>query len=1407
VPPGAASPGGISSPASASGAADARPLAAADSRGAGLLPGDVLHPPHLPEVPPYSLYKPPTISPGIPSCRSSAAAVTCGTFLQPVGPDGGNFGGRAPRPLAGLPYPHFIPTSIPPDRPLCGPSDATATSGTFLQPSGVDGDTFGSIFGGDAGGPLPAAVDSLGANPLPGAPSSSSCSVACPPAAFEASSSEPGDQLAIRPIGPPVPPPAPDETINSAFPWLGPWGLRVVSWNINGFLHSVEGNIDRLNLQKNRVLGLTRRYNIVTLLETHGNEGHHHTLRSLLPFWGIFMSFHATPSAGGVIMLVHPDLMGKFGSVTPHIIEPGRAMVLDFSHLSYGLRVAAVHCDCRHRPVSRQRLWRSLDAWRTPPLTGLFLLIGDLNTIAAGDSRFYPATGTFSHMNDDMEDILHESLGKHLVEFAQDSYTRRGLDDGHFKVLSRIDRCFSNLDTLSAIDCKIKSGVEWPLASGYDPSDHVPVFVVIQAPSLRPSLPSVPLWVAQLPLFPEMVQTMLDYMPAATSVHQQVVLVKEAMYSAAIELRETSGQLGATSIAEKLYWATRALRALRRCDDALARKCCLAVPELRLAISDQEVCFQVIVEVVQAFSLTDLVTQIEEVEEDTELPPAEKSRRTAKLRRLSDAWGRTRRRLTLSSILGPEGLPILDDTEATAALHDAWAPTFGKTDFDQEGSDQLLLHAGPPLEVAPSPMNLEEFTSMVSRTGNSAPGPDGIVYAAWRLAPACCAKALHELYLDIFAGTPPPSGFNNTNMVFIPKPSGDPLETLCARAPGALRPISLANADNKVIAMAFARPLGDVASRWCSGDQFGFIAGRSIWDAVMLFEAAALHLSRRDADAGLLFIDFRAAFPSILHGWIRQALLATGLPETFVTAFLFLYIDVFAMICFGNGAASWLAMLSGIRQGCPASGAIFAICIDPLLRKICSWLPSPWSKLVAYADDIAIALRGARSCLVRLFILIEEAEACTGLCINVAKSTIVPLWTTDIAAATREVQSLDVRLAGLEVAAFFRHLGVLVGPGADPIRWAAALAKYLDRAVSIKGAGGGLCESIRMYGSLAVSTLQYIAQYCSPPASARKIEARAIARITSSPLYAFPVSLASGLDEIGLRPGVVHIEAMAIAAQLRALASSQHLPTILALTSVTADEIDDDAFLHDRWLEWRAVALTTGIRANIGRLHGSPALLAIRPGDGMQRRYYRVLLPATRSLHPSAVLRARLAHWGFDGPELDNATWFAELRLRQCAKLKLPATIFWSLLRIWCNALPTSRRFRNRQAVGACPFGCGAVGGDDIRHFALCPLVFTALLPIIGGANCWPNIASLRSLFLLEPRNCTHDVVLGAAIVDTVVNCFLFFRRSPPLGVEVVRNAFNERLCTLMQWSPRVRAAVVATRGGNLLLAPLLVAE
>ena len=99
------------------------------------------------------------------------------------------------------------------------------------------------------------------------------------------------------------------------------------------------------------------------------------------------------------------------------------------------------------------------------------------------------------------------------------------------------------------------------------------------------------------------------------------------------------------------------------------------------------------------------------------------------------------------------------------------------------------------------------------------------------------------------------------------------------------------------------------------------------------------------------------------------------------------------------------------------------------------------------------------------------------------------------------------------------------------------------------------------------------------------------------------------------------------------------------------------------------------------------------------------------------------------------------------------------------------------------------------------PLVFAAILPIIVGASCWPNKTGLRNLLLLEPMNCSHEVVLGAALADTRVHSYLHFSRGLPPGMEFVRR--DKTRCLLMQWSTKIHAAVVASRRGNLLLAPL----
>eukprot|EP00959_Pyramimonas_sp_CCMP1952_P379971 7959968-Pyramimonas_sp.AAC.1 len=57
-----------------------------------------------------------------------------------------------------------------------------------------------------------------------------------------------------------------------------------------------------------------------------------------------------------------------------------------------------------------------------------------------------------------------------------------------------------------------------------------------------------------------------------------------------------------------------------------------------------------------------------------------------------------------------------------------------------------------------------------ARAKESAPGPDGLQYLAWRSRPAAVAS-IEDVALDIAAGLPPPVDWNDHLMAFLPKGS------------------------------------------------------------------------------------------------------------------------------------------------------------------------------------------------------------------------------------------------------------------------------------------------------------------------------------------------------------------------------------------------------------------------------------------------------------------------------------------------------------------------------------------------------------------------------------------------------------------------------------------------------------
>ena len=86
-----------------------------------------------------------------------------------------------------------------------------------------------------------------------------------------------------------------------------------------------------------------------------------------------------------------------------------------------------------------------------------------------------------------------------------------------------------------------------------------------------------------------------------------------------------------------------------------------------------------------------------------------------------------------------------------------------------------------------------------------------------------------------------------------------------------------------------------------------------------------------------------------------------------------------------------LSFLSGVLQGCPASGMLFNSALDPFLLAFCTVLGNGTKGILrGCADDIGFAL-SRLSHLNLLYPIYQKAEALAGLALHPSKCVLVPL--------------------------------------------------------------------------------------------------------------------------------------------------------------------------------------------------------------------------------------------------------------------------------------------------------------------------------------------------------------------------------------------------------------------------------
>ena len=237
-----------------------------------------------------------------------------------------------------------------------------------------------------------------------------------------------------------------------------------------------------------------------------------------------------------------------------------------------------------------------------------------------------------------------------------------------------------------------------------------------------------------------------------------------------------------------------------------------------------------------------------------------------------------------------------------------------------------------------------------------------------------------------------PVSFNSTFIALIPKIDN----------PSSLddfRPISLCNCIYKVISKIIARRIKRILSSNISIEQFGFLKGRQIHEAIGVAQEGLHSMKARKIKGAVLKIDLSKAYDKV--NWLFLRLLLTHLGFNIdVIRWIMSCISTVSFAILINGSASpFIHSKRGLHQGCPLSPLLFLLVAEGLSRAIddarrngsfngIRISPNLHLTHLLFVDDVLIFCSGSRRDAESLKSILNLFSKVTGMEINIKKSTI-----------------------------------------------------------------------------------------------------------------------------------------------------------------------------------------------------------------------------------------------------------------------------------------------------------------------------------------------------------------------------------------------------------------------------------
>ena len=924
---------------------------------------------------------------------------------------------------------------------------------------------------------------------------------------------------------------------------LGPVGdcLQILSWNGQAILHS---DSHKRSLKKAEVTRLASKAQVLCLQEVHGAQSEIEAcLKDWLRGWFIFASAFTDrdgfckPDTGGCVIAIHPSIADRatFESVT---LCPGRCVAVSFRCFEKCFTIVNLHNFGIH--VDQFNYINSFlsnleGEVSVAPESKFGLLVGDFNFKLDGEQIFKvgspPPAGPVVRGSVPVRSGTLEGKWRGVlnswVELSQPFPTHFSSQSNS---CSRIDRGFIAGPGSLLLRMEVLSHVLGTPESFYAKglSDHAPLSFSFGAKA-KSQGPSVPRFICNHPKFAEsLVSICQDVDVLSLPDHQCLPVYKSCIFEAARRTRDFLLFDDSESMEQLRTILASMSRAIWFNNLKLAKTLIAKThfAALLLEVVEGKVVCKDHVEFTRLFDAVHLKKHQSEariLQQQIQKAPSNNVKKQLKgrlqaARRRQKLFFPKGRKLKLAGIILAQpdcpDLVVSSPSKVQSALAVHWADVYSKKFGDMEKAADLLnvynRQQGHLFTFSSMTFpDEQDYSNRIGKVKDSAAGPDGIPYSAYRADKTLSGGVLYKAARDLSREDPKSNllELNKQLVWFAPKGASDPSELAVYRTPDKLRTIFGSNSDIKLIAGTSAEKLVPGMLALTPGAQRGFCRGRQLSLNIVdldSFSRAFNQIFRGsfpdlgddieglESLAGSIpdlpvtpLYDFCNAFPTLLHDWMFYVLHCLGLPLLFMNLIQSLYTNITAYSA-GVGDGSFLfEVLGGVKTGCPLSSILFILCINPFVH-LCVYLSdNPGLSVTRVcADDFGSALRCLKALRTQASIFKVAAEV-AGLHLKPSKCVIV----VSCLQLTQVLEELIRDWLVLHVPAFAKfkiqssgkYLGWFLGVNSVHLSFQAPLSKFVNRVEEVCIGQAPAAVAICTYNQRAVTVLSYVAQFSPPP--------------------------------------------------------------------------------------------------------------------------------------------------------------------------------------------------------------------------------------------------------------------------------------------------------------------------------------